>query len=89
MDYLISCKKCPFVKRELQYMSNTIFIKGKKSCVKPMKTKIEVTQRLNPPTTPKGYKCFGRVINFLSLFCPGLQKLPKPISDFTRKGKGI
>ena len=32
-------------------------------------------QRLKTPTTPKGYKCCVGVVNFLSLFCPELQKL--------------
>ena len=27
------------------------------------------------------------MVNFLSMFCPGLQNLPKPIYDLTRKGR--
>ena len=48
----ISPKKCQLFKKELQYMGNTIFIKGKKECVKPMKMRIEAIQRLKLPTTP-------------------------------------
>ena len=39
------------------------------------------------PKTPKGCRSFARVVNFLSMFCPELQKLLKPIYDLTRKGR--
>ena len=32
---------------------------------------------------------FVGMVNFLSLFCPELQKLPKPIYDLTRKGRSF
>ena len=37
--------------------------------------------------TPKGCRNFAGVVNFLSMFCPELQKLLKPIYDLTRKGR--
>ena len=36
---------------------------------------------------PKGCRSFARMVNFLSMFCPELQRLLKPIYDLTRKGK--
>ena len=33
----------------------------------------------------KGCKSFARMVNFLSMFCPELQRLLKPIYDLTRK----
>ena len=36
---------------------------------------------------PKGCICFVGMINFLSMFCPELQRLLKPIYDLTRKGR--
>ena len=36
---------------------------------------------------PKGCKSFAGMVNFLSMFCPELQKLHKPIYDLTRKGR--
>ena len=30
---------------------------------------------------------FAGIVNFLSMFCPELQKVLKPIYDFTRKGR--
>ena len=36
---------------------------------------------------PKGCKSFTRMVNFLSMFCPKLQKLLKLVHDLTRKGR--
>ena len=37
---------------------------------------------------PKGHRSFAWAwLIFLSMFCPELQKLPKLIYDFTRKGR--
>ena len=56
-------------------------------CVKPLRSRLEAIQNLQPPKTPKGCRNFAGVVNFLSIFCPELQKLLKPIYDLTRKGK--
>ena len=82
----ISLKKCLLFKTDLQYMGNIIFIKDKKVCIEPVRSRIEVIQKLNPQTMPKVCQCFAGMVNFLSMFCPELQKLLKPISDYTRKG---
>ena len=68
-------------------MGNEIFIENKKVCVKPFRSRLEAIQRLQPPKTPMGCRSFTGVVNFLSKFCPELQKLLKPIYDLTRKGK--
>ena len=68
-------------------MGNVIFIKDKKVCVKPLRSRIEAIQKLNPPTMPKGCQSFAGMVDFLSMFCPELQKLLKPIYDLTRKGR--
>ena len=49
--------------------------------------RLEAIQKLQPPKTPKGCKSFAGVVNFLSMFCPELQKLRKPIYDLTGKGR--
>ena len=36
---------------------------------------------------PKGCRSFAGMVNFLSMFCPELQKLLKPIYCLTRKGR--
>ena len=68
-------------------MGNTIFIKNRRVCVTSLKSRSEAIQKLKPQTTVKGCRSFAGMVNFLSLFCPELQKLLKPIYDLTRKGR--
>ena len=83
----ISPKKCQLFKTSLQYMGNEIFIENKKVCMRPLRSRLEAIQKLQPPKTSKGCRSFAGVVNFLSMFCPELQKLLKPIYDLARKGK--
>ena len=83
----ISPKKCQLFRTNLQYMGNEIFIQNKKVCVQPLRNRLEAIQRLQPPTTAKHCRSFAEMVNFLSMFCPELQKLLKPIYDLTRKGR--
>ena len=87
MGLKISPKKCQLFKTSLQYMGNEIFIEGKRVCVKPLRSRLKAIQKLQPPKTPKGCSSFVGVVNFLSMFCPELQKLLKPIYDLRRKGR--
>ena len=80
-------KKCQLFRTNLQYMGNEIFIQSKKVCVQPLRNRLEVIQRLQPPTTVKGCRCFAGMVNFLNMFCPELQKQLKSICDLTRKGR--
>ena len=43
--------------------------------------------KIKPPTMAKQCKSFAGMVNFVSIFCPELQKLLKPIYDLTRKGR--
>ena len=79
-------KKCQLFRTSLQYMGNEMFIENKKVCVKPLRSRLEAIQNLQPPKTLKGCRSFAGVVNFLSMFCPELQRLLKPIYDLTRKG---
>ena len=81
----LSPKKCQLFRSNLQYMGNEIFIQNRKVCVQPLRNRLEVIQRLQHPTTAKRCKSFAGMVNFLSLFCPELQKLLKPIYDLSRK----
>ena len=83
----ISPKKCQLFKTELQYIGNTIFIKEKRVCVKPLRSRLEAIQKLKPPTNQKGCRSFAGMVNFVSIFCPELQKLLKPIYELTKKGR--
>ena len=50
----ISPKKCQLFKTDLQYMGNTIFIRNKRVCIRPLRSQIEAIKKLEPPTTTKG-----------------------------------
>ena len=50
----ISPKKCQLFRTELQYMGNKIFIKDRRVCIKPLRSRLKAIQKLQPPTTPKG-----------------------------------
>ena len=54
-----------------------LFIESKKVSVKPLRNRLEAIQKLQPPKTHKGCRNFVGVVNFLSMFCPELQKLLK------------
>ena len=54
---------------------------------KTLRSQIEAIQKLKPPTTIKGCRSFAGMVNFVSIFCPELQRLLKPIYDLTRKGR--
>ena len=70
-------------------MGCTIFVKDRRVCVKPLRSKLEAIQRLQSPKAAKGYRSFPGMVHFLSMFCPELQKLLKPIYGLTRKGRHI
>ena len=83
----ISPKKCQLFRTELQFMGNTIFVKERRVCVKPLCSRLEAIQKMKAPTTTKQCKSFAGMVNFVSIFCPELQRLLKPIYDLTRKGR--
>ena len=73
----ISPRKCQLFRTNLQYTGNELFIQNKRVCVKPLRSRLEAIQRLQPPTTAKGCRSFAGIVNFLSMFCPELQKTTK------------
>ena len=83
----MSPKKCQLFRMELQCMGNTIIIQNRRVCAKPLRSRLEAIQKSQPPTTVKGCRGFAGMVNFLSMFCPELLKLLKPIYDLTRKGR--
>ena len=55
--------------------------------ITPLRSTTEAINKIPAPKTPKQCKSFCGVVNYLSLFCPDLQKLLKPIVELTRKGR--
>ena len=45
----ISPKRCQLFRTELQYMGNTIFIKERRVCVKPLHSRLEAIQKVKAP----------------------------------------
>ena len=58
-------------------MGNTIFIKERRVCVKPLHSQLEGIQKIRTPATAKQCKSFAGMVNFVSIFCPDLQKTIK------------
>ena len=51
-----------------------IFIEDKRVCMQPLRSRLEVIQKLQPQKkTPKGCRSFASMVNILSMFCPNLQ----------------
>ena len=53
----------------------------------PLRLRTEAISKIPTPKTPKQCRSFCSVVNYLSLFCPDLQTLLKPIVELTRKGR--
>ena len=47
-------KEMPAVQDRVAVYGNTIFIKDRRVCVKPLRSRLEAIQKLKPPTTIKG-----------------------------------
>ena len=84
---ILSPKKCQLFMKHLTYVGNVFHINGSTISITPLQSRIEATQKLQPPTNVKGCKRFCGVVNYLSIFCRHLQKLLKPIYDLTKKGR--
>ena len=80
-------KKCQLFKTKLTYMGNEFSIDKRTMTITPLRSRTEAINKIPTPRTPKQCKSFCGVVNYLSLFCPDLQKLLKPIVDLTRKDR--
>ena len=54
-------------------------------CVKPLQSRLDAILKVTPPRTVKSCRSLAEMLNFLSLFCPELQKMLKLIYDLNRK----
>ena len=64
----ISPKKCQLFKTELQYMGNIIFIKDRRVCVKPLRSREKAILKLNPPQHQKVVEALLGWLTFLVCF---------------------
>ena len=82
----LSPKKCQLFKTNLTYMGNEFTINKRTMTITPLRSRTETINKIPTPRT-KQCKSFCGVVSYLSLFCPDLQKLLKPIVELTRKGR--
>ena len=75
----LSPKKCQLFRTKLTYMGNEFSINKRTMTITPLRSRTEAINKIPIPRTPKECKSFCGVVNYLSLFCPDLQKLLKPI----------
>ena len=66
----ISPKKCQLFRDKLQYMGNKIFIKSKRVCVKPLRSRLDTIQKLQTPSTVKRCRSVVGMVIFVSMFLP-------------------
>ena len=83
----LSPKKCQLFKTNFIYMGNEFTITKRTMTITPLRSRTEAINKIPTPMTPKQCKSFCGVVNYLSLFCPDLHKLLKPIVELTRKGR--
>ena len=73
----ISPKKCLLFKTELQYKGNTIFVKEKRVCVKPLQSRLEAIQKLKTPYKSKGLPKLCRCSKFCEHILPRIAETIK------------
>ena len=83
----LSPKKCQLFKTQLTYMGNEFSINKRTMTITSLRSRTEAINKIPTPKTPKQCKSFCGVVNYLSSFCPDLQKLLKPIVELTRKDR--
>ena len=82
-----SPKKCQLFITRLTYMGNAFVINKRTMTITPLRSRTEAICKILTLKTAKQCKSFCEVVNYLSLFCPDLQTLLKPIVELTRKGR--
>ena len=71
-------------------MGNTIFLKDRRVCVKPLRSRLEAMYKNNSNLQQlKGCRSFVEMVNFLSMFCPELQKIIKTYICFNKERQTI
>ena len=82
----LSPKKSQLFCKELVYMGTIFTIQGNSMTVTPLRSRIKAILKMKPPTTVTECKHFCGMVNFVSMFCPYLQKYLSPIYHLTKKG---
>ena len=83
----LSPKKSQLFKTKLTYMGNEFVISEKTMTITPLRSRTEALHKIPTPKTAKQCKSFCGFVNYLSLFCPDLQVLLRPIVELTGKDR--
>ena len=83
----LSPRKCQLFRTKFTYMGNEFINSIRTMTITPLRSRTEAISKIPTPRTAKHCKSFCGVVNYLSLFCPDLQTLLKPIDELTRKGR--
>ena len=86
-DLKLSPRKRQLFRTKLTYMGNEFVINKRTMTITPLRSRTVAIGKIPTPRTAKQCKSFCGVVNYLSLFCPDLQTLLKPIVELTRKGR--
>ena len=82
----ISPKKCKLFNKEHVFMGITILVEDGIPKMRPLKSRIDAIQKVNPPKTIKDCRSFCGMVNYMSMFLPSPQEKLIPIYFITRKG---
>ena len=80
-------KKCQLFKTKLTYMGSEFVISEKTMTITPLRYRTEALHKIPTTKTAKQWKSFCGFVNYLSLFCPELQILLRPIVELTCKDR--
>ena len=81
----LSPKKSQLFVKELMYLGTLFTVKSHGLVITPLLTRVDAIKNIPTPHTPKGCKSFCGIVNYLTIFCPELQKLLRPIYELTKK----
>ena len=73
----ISPKKCQLFRTNLYYMGNEVFIKDKRLCIKPLRSRLEAIQKLQLPHYSKGMQKLCGNSKFPEHVLPRTEKIIK------------
>ena len=83
----LSPRKCQLFQTKLVYMGNEFVIHRDSITVTPLKSRTEAIVKVPTPKTARQCKAFAGMVNYISIFCPDLQILLRPIIELTRKDR--
>ena len=83
----LSPKECQLFKTKLTCMGNEFMILEKTMTITPLRSRTEALHKISTPKTVKQCKSLCGFVNYLSLFCPGLLVLLRPIVELTHKDR--